>query len=49
MDPRIFGNFADQYVRTFRVERDPSRRVYRRRPASTFFPPRRRTDDDSSL
>ncbi len=45
MDSRFFGAFADQYVRTFRSEREPAQRVYRRRPSTIFSPTRRRTDD----
>lgn len=30
MDPRLFGGMPDQYVRTFRTERDP-RSSYRKR------------------
>lgn len=48
MDPRIVGAFADQYVRTFRAEREPARRVYRRRTPSTYVPPRR-LDEGSPL
>lgn len=44
MDSRFFGAFADQYVRTFRSEREPARPVYRRRPTRATFPLRRDTD-----
>ncbi len=43
MDLRIVGALPDDYVRTFRAEREPGRPVYRRRP-STFLPARRTTD-----
>src|SRR5690606_37514741 len=44
MDPRVLGAFAEQYVRTFRAEREPGRPVPRRRPTRATFPLRRDND-----